>query len=285
MGSMGFPITVGVLGATGAVGHSVVQGLLSSEFNFRIVSLTRQSSVGSTINENLRKEGLDIVGYDLAQPQDILVNKLRGIDVLISCMNWENLHLQKHWVEPAKLAGVKRFIPSEWVAPTPPGVSNVQDAKLDVMATIQRAHLPYTVIDVGCWYEVFVPKIPSGRSDHAHWDLIDHRIVDDGNQKFALVDQLDIGRYVACIITDPRTINKRIFAYTEVLSMNEIWNTMAIASGEEPIKDHVSSKSQEFEPLNNHAKSDMSRSRSKNLKHLLRIIPKDFKANRRSRIL
>ncbi|GAB1194210.1 hypothetical protein APSETT444_003452 [Aspergillus pseudonomiae] len=105
---------------------------------------------------------------------------------------------------------------------------------------IQRARLPYTVIDVGCWYSVFVPKVPSGKSDKAHMPYIDHRIVEDGNQKFALTDIADVGKYVAQIVADPRTINKHVFAYTEVLSMHEIWDTMAIVTGEEPEKDYVS---------------------------------------------
>lgn len=69
---------------------------------------------------------------------------------------------------------------------------------------------------------------------------IDHRIVEGGNQKFALTDMADIGKYVAQIVSDPRTINRHVLAYTEVLSMNEIWDTMAVASGETPEKDHVS---------------------------------------------
>lgn len=69
---------------------------------------------------------------------------------------------------------------------------------------------------------------------------IDHRVVEDGNQKFALTDLPDVGKYVAQIVSDPRTLNRRVFAYTEVLSMNEIWATMASASGEEPEKEHVS---------------------------------------------
>lgn len=68
---------------------------------------------------------------------------------------------------------------------------------------------------------------------------IDHRIVGDGNVKFALTDLLDIGKYVAQIVADPRTINRRVLAYTEVLSMNEIWGVMAKASGEDPPKDYV----------------------------------------------
>ena len=42
------------------------------------------------------------------------------------------------------------------------------------------------------------------------------------------------------IISDARTLNRRVFAYTEVLSMNEIWDTMATISGETPLKEFVS---------------------------------------------
>ena len=63
----------------------------------------------------------------------------------------------------------------------------------------------------------------------------------DGNVGFALTDMSDIGKYVAQIIADPRTINRHVLAYTEVLSMNEIWDVMARASGEVPPKDYVRS--------------------------------------------
>ena len=92
---------------------------------------------------------------------------------------------------------------------------------------------------MGCYYQVWVPKLPSGRSDHAHSPYIDHRIVGDGSVKFSLTDLSDIGKYVAQIVADPRTINKHVLAYTEVLSMNEIWDVMTKASGEEPPKDYV----------------------------------------------
>ena len=50
----------------------------------------------------------------------------------------------------------------------------------------------------------------------------------------------DIGSCVAQIISDPRTLNWYVFAYTEVLSMNDKWDTTAAASGETPLKDYVS---------------------------------------------
>jgi hypothetical protein len=59
--------------------------------------------------------------------------------------------------------------------------------------------------------------------------------------RFALTDLSDIGKYVAQIVADPRTVNRHVLAYTEVLSMNEIWDVMAKASGEKPLKDYVRS--------------------------------------------
>ncbi|KAJ0323728.1 hypothetical protein COL5a_008087 [Colletotrichum fioriniae] len=84
------------------------------------------------------------------------------------------------------------------------------------------------------------PFVPSGRSDHAHSKYIDHRIVGDGDKRFAISDLNDIGIYVARIISDPRTLNKHVLAYSEILSMNEIWDTMAQASGETPERGNVS---------------------------------------------
>ena len=60
-------------------------------------------------------------------PRARLVVQLKEIDVLISCITWEHLHLQIPWIEAAKEAGVKRFVPSEWVGPAPRGVIDIKD--------------------------------------------------------------------------------------------------------------------------------------------------------------
>ncbi|KAL2111863.1 hypothetical protein VUR80DRAFT_9156 [Thermomyces stellatus] len=237
---MAASLKVGVIGATGNTGQTVVNGLLASHIDFDVTSFTRQSSVNNLANQRLKKKGVRIISYDLSGPRTILVDQLKGIDILISCITWEHLELQIPWIEAAKEAGVKRFVPSEWVGPAPKGVIDIKDKKLDILGAIQRARLPYTIVDVGCWFQVFVPKIPSGRSDHAHSIYIDHRIVGDGDQKFALTDMADIGTYVAQIIADPRTLNRHVFVYTEVRSMNEMWDIMATVSGETPQKDYVS---------------------------------------------
>lgn len=101
-------------------------------------------------------------------------------------------------------------MPSEWVGPAPRGLIDIKDKKLDSLGVIQGVGLPYTLIDVKRWFQVWVPKIPSGRSDHAHSNYIDHRIVGHGDQKFGLTDMGDIGRYVAQILLDERTLNRRV---------------------------------------------------------------------------
>lgn len=92
-----------------------------------VISLTRQSSVGSAANQQLQDRGVQVSGYDLDGPRETLVAQLRGIDVLISCITLEHLHQQLPWIDAAKSASVKRFVASEWVGPAPRGVIDIKD--------------------------------------------------------------------------------------------------------------------------------------------------------------
>jgi len=55
----------------------------------------------------------------------------------------------------------------------------------------------------------------------------------------ALTDCTDIGRYVARIIVDPRTVNKMVFAYGEVLTQNQAWDLLEKESGEKLSREAV----------------------------------------------
>lgn len=68
-----------------------------------------------------------------------------------------------------------------------------------------------------------------------------NEIVGDGNTPLALTDLRDIGRYVARIITDDRTLNKMVFAYNTVLTQNEIFGLLEEISGEQITRNYVSS--------------------------------------------
>ncbi|KAI9158085.1 Isoflavone reductase-like protein [Paramyrothecium foliicola] len=223
---------VTILGASGETGQSVVKGLLDSPDAFEITALTRQSSVDSPKSQALRDAGVKVVAVDLTGPEDDLVKALQGADVVISTVNALALLDQIPLATAAKKAGVKRFIPCTFATISPPrGVMDLAQRKDDVFSHIKALHLPYTIIDVGWWYQITPPRVPSGRLDGALVNPV-KEIFADGNVPSGITDTRDIGRYVAKIITDPRTLNKCVFAYSEVLTQQQVWNAVETVSGE-----------------------------------------------------
>lgn len=105
---------------------------------------------------------------------------------------------------------------------------------------VQTLYQPYTIIDVGWWSDqaISVARLPSGRTD---WFLVPHveYIPGDGTVKGAFTSTKDIGRYVAKIITDPRTLNRKVFAYTDVMSYNDIADLVDEVSGEKCNRKYV----------------------------------------------
>lgn len=106
---------------------------------------------------------------------------------------------------------------------------------------IKASYLPYTIIDVGWWSDqaISVARLPSGRTD---WFLVPHVefIPGDGIVESCFTSTKDIGRYVAKIITDPRTLNRKVFAYTDVMTYTAIADLVDEVSGEKCNRKHVS---------------------------------------------
>lgn len=111
-----------------------------------------------------------------------------------------------------------------------------------VLAEIKSLDLPYTVIEVGWWHFGFIPKLPSGRTDWAIAlpDFIVNMIPGDGNMKTCLVDNLDVGRLIAKIIVDDRTLNQKVMANGDVLTFNEAFDIAEELTGEKPERKYVS---------------------------------------------
>lgn len=107
------------------------------------------------------------------------------------------------------------------------------------MDHVQRLYLPYTVINVGWWYQVTLPRVPSGKLDHG-LTFPNNTIIAGGDIPSALVNAHDVGKYVAAIISDPRTINKRVLAHTETKTQNEVHALVEKVTGEKPERTDVS---------------------------------------------
>ncbi|KLU86300.1 hypothetical protein MAPG_05315 [Magnaporthiopsis poae ATCC 64411] len=70
--------------------------------------------------------------------------------------------------------------------------------------------------------------------------LLADPIIGDGESPTAMIDKDDIGPYVARIITDPRTLNRSVFAYGEVTTQNAMWAEVEAATGREVPRDVIS---------------------------------------------
>ena len=111
--------------------------------------------------------------------------------------------------------------------------------KESVYNHIKQLRLPYTIIDVGWWYQAAFPKVPSGKVDYVAVGLADE-IIGGGNVPSALTDLRDVGHYVAKIIIDDRTLNRMVLAYNTVMIQNQIYDLMEEMSGEKLERNYVS---------------------------------------------
>lgn len=231
-----------VLGASGNTGKSIIDGLNESSTPFDITALTRPSSLDSPKSQALRDAGIKVVAADLSGPQEDLVAVLKGADVVISAVTASALKEQIPLASAAKAAGVKRFVPCSFATVSAPrGVMKLSEIKDDIFAHIKALYLPFTSIDVGWWHQLTSPGVPSGRLNDA-LAFPASEIFGNGEVPSAVTNVKDIGRFVARIIADERTLNKQVFAYGEVLTQNQVWDIVEKASGEKVERNYVSNE-------------------------------------------
>jgi nucleoside-diphosphate-sugar epimerase len=60
----------------------------------------------------------------------------------------------------------------------------------------------------------------------------DTTMVGDGHVKTGITDLRDVGRFVALIINDSRTLNHFVYTFAEVLTQKEIFKLLEEVSGE-----------------------------------------------------
>ncbi|PYH80370.1 NAD(P)-binding protein [Aspergillus uvarum CBS 121591] len=220
-----------LIGATGNTGGSILEAMLAAD-QFDIDILIRPASVPKPAVQALLQRGLTPRIVDLDLPEDALVPALAGIAILISTLGPATVAQEKTLVRAAKRAGVQRFVPSSWVTVAPPrGSMLLREEKEEILAELRTQNLDYTVIDVGYWYQLSLPPVPSGRLSYAI-PVPETIIHGDGTAPTILTDLRDIGRFVARIVADPRTRNRAVYTCSAVLSENEIFEVVEDVSGE-----------------------------------------------------
>ncbi|KAF8205209.1 hypothetical protein K438DRAFT_1964297 [Mycena galopus ATCC 62051] len=222
-----------IIGATGKTGGSILTALLKDTESFDVEAVVRPTSAEKPEVKNLATQGVKVHVIDIGGSLDELVLVFTGIDVLISAIDAMSQLAQLQLVTAAKQAGVKRFVPCSFITVAPPGgVMELRDSKEEIYREIWRQYLPYTIIDVGYWHQISFPTLPSGRVDYASFVSPRVDIHAGGTAPTMLTDLRDVGNFVARIIKDPRTLNRFVVTYGDVLSENEIFALMEELSGE-----------------------------------------------------
>lgn len=234
-------LRVSLLGATGQTGRSILEGLLAEKnLNLTVEALVRPSSAEKPSVKNLAERGVTVRIADLSGPSEALVSALTGVDILISAITAGSQLQQRSLASAAKAAGVKRFLPCGFTTVAPAGdVMKLRDDKEEIYAYVKEIGLPYTVVDVGYWYQISFPRLPSGKVDYAMM-IPNSDIHGDGEALNILTDKRDIGRFVARIIADARTVNQYVYTWGEVLTENEIFGMLEDMSGEKIERNHIS---------------------------------------------
>jgi hypothetical protein len=187
-----------------------------------------------------QSRGLEIVSGDLKGDVDKLAKTLSGYDTIISAIGPDEQLTQLKLVDAIAKAGVGRFVPCGFTTVCPPkGVMLLRDEKEDVYNRVLYHKLPYTFVDVGFWHQISFAKVPSGCLDYA---VTTPNTTTYGNGEAAtlLTDKRDMGRFVARIIKDERTLNKKVFTHSDALSQKDIIKIMEKATGETVETDSVS---------------------------------------------
>ncbi|KKA24426.1 phenylcoumaran benzylic ether reductase [Rasamsonia emersonii CBS 393.64] len=222
-----------VLGATGETGASIVNALLEAG-KFEVSALVRPSSAEKPAVKALRDRNVDIRVVDITTDSvEAIAQKLSDIHTVISAIA-PNAHLaQLRLVDAAKVAGVKRFVPCAFATAAPSGgIMVIRDEKEAVFQHLWKQYIPYTIIDVGYWHQLSFPRLPSGRLDYAMVTPSPATFYGDPDIPTAVTDLRDVGRYVALIIEDDRTLNQKVFVYGDLITQRGAAELVEKLSGE-----------------------------------------------------
>ncbi|KEP47330.1 putative phenylcoumaran benzylic ether reductase-like protein [Rhizoctonia solani 123E] len=186
---------IAVAGASGYVGYPISKALLKAGV-FEISVLVRSASVDSPRVQVLQSLGARIhsVSYD---NESQLANSLKGIDVVISALNYSSVDDQVPMMKACVSCGVKLFFPSEFALELASDTdSNASKTKKQVIKVAEGLELPYVRIFNGLfphWYitNTFFQFYPLEKKI---------MVYGSGGEKNVWTSVEDVARFVAYIL-------------------------------------------------------------------------------------
>ncbi|KAJ9614599.1 hypothetical protein H2200_002736 [Cladophialophora chaetospira] len=207
--------SVAIAGASGTLGVHVVKALTSA--NFQVKVLTRSKKPGAF------DASVDVVEVDFTSVES-LTAALKGVDAVVSTVAGTAIDSQNVLIDAAAIAGVKRFIPSEYGSVT----TNPEVEKFPVYAPsfkikhylqekVNAGQLTWTVLACGAFLEfVFM----GGLLDFAGRKA---ELLDEGDNRFSSTSLPNVGKAIAGILKNPDVTQNRVVRVSEViLTQNQL---------------------------------------------------------------
>jgi uncharacterized protein YbjT (DUF2867 family) len=209
---------IAVIGATGQVGMALSREL--QRLGHAVIAVSRGRSQS---NQN-KLDALEALGIKPAFQPDLkdvdgLAAILSGCDVAVVALR-ANVRLVRELeppiLEAARLARVRRFVPDEFGTHTKAlefGVGTLFDAKKEFQERVFASGLEWTLVFPGGIFDYFLPNL-----------RLFERITTFGNLQCAFPTHAieDIGAIGARIVTDPRTANKAVQMYANVVTQEQL---------------------------------------------------------------
>ncbi|KAL7941283.1 hypothetical protein V8C42DRAFT_181470 [Trichoderma barbatum] len=203
---------VAVAGASGNLGSPVLKALLEADFNVTV--LTRSQRPGIYGNN------VTVIEVDFDSVSS-LTSALQGQDAVVSTVGRAGLEGQRIVIDAAIVAGVQRFIPSDFgVCTTSPKVSELP--LYSTFASVRQyladkaaaGAISYTVLACGSFLEYFL-SAPSVIDFKSH----SVALIDGGNNRVSSTTMANIGRAVAGIFKNlDKTENRVVYVSEAILT-------------------------------------------------------------------
>ncbi|KFZ07800.1 hypothetical protein V502_09746 [Pseudogymnoascus sp. VKM F-4520 (FW-2644)] len=218
---------IAIIGASGNIGKIILDGLVESS-NFNVTVISRKESKATF------PSGVTVVRTDLSD--NGLIEAFKGQDAVISAVGATGLGEQKKFVDASIRAGVKRFIPSEFSASSQDkavvGLLPLFGQKTELVEYLKSKEsdgLTWTGIATSCLFDWGLAN------GFLEFDIANRTatIWDDGNKRFTLTNEKQLGQAVASVLQHPQeTKNQYLYIASVETTQNEILASLEEASGE-----------------------------------------------------
>jgi len=151
-----------IAGATGFIGAPIAEAALA--LNHECVVVTRElNDRNRQALEGLRRKGAEI-RYSDTNDIPAMTEVLDGADVVLCALGEPAIygHVEHRILEAAQLAGVSRFVPTEFGLDTlrlPYGVGALFDEKKRFQEALQESAVDFTIIFNGGVFDYFLPNL------------------------------------------------------------------------------------------------------------------------------